>query len=141
MKTLIAIALILFGALLAGIAFAGTTVNFGPATTCPTYCTGFTTDTGDSLDWLNAVYALSAPPHALLSVNGKTYSGNTTATFVAQVGTHKQYQVDGTLTAADGTSLTVSYSLEYWTTKVTSGRDAGRLVPHRLVNYGTITTP
>ena len=124
-----------------GTANAATTVNFGPATTCPTYCTGFTTDTADTLDWLNAVYALSAPPHTLLSFNGKTYSGNTTATFVAQVGTHRQYEIDGTLQAADDSTLTVSYSLDYWTTKVTSGRDAGHVVPHRMVDGGTITVP
>src|SRR4051812_19766097 len=96
MKLLIALA-----TLAAGAAFADTTVNFGPATFCPTYCTGFATDQPDAyaLDWLNPTSALTAYPRTLLSLNGVTYSGDTAAQFVTMNGTHFIYQVDGVLQA------------------------------------------
>jgi hypothetical protein len=34
-----------------------TVVNVGAATSCPTYCTGFTTDSADfGVDWINPNY-------------------------------------------------------------------------------------
>lgn len=137
MKMLIALAM-----LVGGIALASTTVNFGAATSCPTYCTGFKTDSAKySLGWLNATYALSSPQHTLLAVNGAGYSGNTTATLTSTVGIYRFYEVDGRLQAANGATLTVSYMLEYWTTRATSGRDAGHIVQHRAVNGGELVFP
>jgi hypothetical protein len=137
MKTLIALSLLAVGA-----ANAATTVEFSAASSCPTYCTGFTTDNeAYSLDWLNAVYANSNPPHTLLSVNGATYSGNTTALVTGSVGTHTFYDVSGSLQASNGSTIGVDYKLEYWTTRVVSGRDAGHTVAHRMVDGGTFTLP
>jgi len=139
MKALIGLTILAGGI---GIAAASSAVNFGQATSCPTYCTGFkTSSTGYVLDWLNATYALSSPRHTLLSVNGVAYSGNTTATHVSTIGPYRFYQVDGRLQAANGSTLEVSYMLQYWTTRVTSGRDAGHLVQHRSVNGGQLTLP
>jgi hypothetical protein len=123
-------------------AAASTAVDFGPSKACPTYCTGFKTDDRRyTLDWLNAVYANVAPHRTVLSVNGVTYSGSTTAVRVSKIGTHRFYQVDGRLQSANGSTLTVSYLLQYWTTRVVSGRDAGHIVPHRAVNGGQLTFP
>lgn len=115
-------------------------VNFGPASTCPTYCLWAAPTTDNpayTLDWLNAAYALSAPPHTLLSVNGKTYSGNNTVTAMGMIGTHQLYQIDGTFAAADGSVVTVSYSLEYWATRGSTGR----ITQHRFVDGGSLVVP
>jgi hypothetical protein len=137
MRTLIALTM-----LVGGVAIADTSVNFGPSKSCPTYCTGFRTDHARyRLDWLNAMYATTAPRHTLLSVNGLDYSGHTSAVLVSKIGKHRFYQVDGRLQAADGSTLSASYMLQYWTTRVTSGRDAGRIVAHRSIGGGELVFP
>lgn len=141
MKAWIALTM-LAGGMATGTAAAATTVNFGAAASCPTYCTGFVTSKAAyRLDWLNATYALTSAPRTLLSVNGIAYSGSTTATRASTVGIYSYYHVSGLLQAANGSTLTVAYMLQYWTTKVTSGRDAGRVVAHRAVSGGQLVFP
>lgn len=124
------------------LADAATTVNYGPSTTCTTYCTGFVTDNAAYvLNWLNAVYALTTQPRTLLAVNSLSYSGSTTATMVSTIGTHRFYQVNGQLLAANGATLAVSYMLEYWTTTIVSGRGVNQVVVHRAVNGGDLVLP
>lgn len=138
MKRLIALTMWAGGAA----ALAATTVNFGPASSCPSYCTGFKTDNNRyTLNWLNATYANTAQPHTLLAVNSLTYSGHTTATLLSTIGTNRYYQVDGRLQAANGATLSTSYMLHYWTTRVRSGRDAGHIVAHRMVSGGDLVFP
>lgn len=140
-KALIALAL----ACAAATAHAGATVNFwSQSETCPSYCAGFVTDNpAYALNWLNATSSLATTPRTVLSVNSKSYSGYTLATLfgsaVVDGQTHYFYQVTGVLVAADGSAVTVAYSLAHWTTRVTSGRDAGHLVQHWFVGSGNVT--
>lgn len=127
-------------------AHAATTVNFGPASACPTYCYGFTTDNADyALGFLNATYALAPSSYTVASVNGKAYRGTSLAEAFGDIvllgRTHTFYQVSGVLVADDGSAITVAYTLEYWTTKVVSGRDAGHLTPHRAIGGGSVVVP
>jgi hypothetical protein len=140
MSKLITFLLLAVMAFATGYASAATTVNFGAASSCPTYCTGFTTDNpAYTLNWLNATYALTSPQHTLLAVNGVTYSGATTALPQGTVNGHAFYQVSGVLQASDGSTVTINYALQYWTTRVVSGRDAGHIVQHRAIDGGALT--
>jgi hypothetical protein len=137
MKILLALAM-----LTAGVASASTTVNFGAARSCPTYCKGFvTSNPAYRLNWLNAMYALTSPRHTLLSVNGHEYSGYTRATLVSKIGGYRFYQVEGPMQAANGSTLSVSYMLKYWKTRSTSGKDAGQIVQHRAISGGQLVFP
>lgn len=142
MKILSLVGMLLLG-YMAGQAKAETIVNFGPAASCPTYCTGFTTDNpAYVLNWLNPTYALTTAPRTLLSLNSAQYAGATgPVIFLAMVGTHSLYQVEGDLFDANDNPIHVKYVLEFWTTKVVSGRDAGHIVQHRMVDSGAITLP
>ena len=118
-------------------AFAQTVVNFGPAESCPTYCTGFTTDNPDvTVDWINSSYNGTT----IISVNGVVYSGPASFEIVSSCGTrcYIEQETDVPLHAADGSSIQVTIVLRQTTVYVNSGR-AHYYLTRRFVLSGSVT--
>ncbi len=126
MKALIAIAL-----LVAGTAFAA---NFGPA---PDFVTD---DPNISVEGVNAYVQTKV---LALSVNGIWYNTlQAPYVYMGSNGTHALYQVtDFALYATDGSYITASVLVEYWTTTQCSGRGGCRRTPHNFVDSGSVTLP
>src|SRR5882757_9243001 len=79
-KYLSSLALLVACATVAGVARADTSFTFAAATDgsygCSTYCVGFTTDTADTVDYVNVqYYSSSLGWRVTLSVNGVVYQG------------------------------------------------------------------
>jgi hypothetical protein len=116
---------------------AGTVFDFGPASYCPTYCTGFTTDNpAYTVDYINPRYNNTT----IVSVNGVVYRGPMAWVAIGTNGTHTVCQESVVLTATDGRYIMATITEEYWVTVVNSGRAHGYL-PHNYVTGGTITIP
>ena len=126
----------------AATAQASTVVNFGPATACPTYCYGFTTDDPDvAVDWINPDYSGTL----LISVNGIVYRGAVSYSVVSVISSTYplvsiQQATDVPVFAPDGTSVLATVLLKRTTTKVNSGR-AHYYLTRRYVLSGTVTLP
>ena len=125
--------------LLATPVLAQTVVNFGPATSCPTYCTGFTTDDPNvTVDWINSWYNGTT----LLSVNGVVYSGPAAFTVTSSCGTRCsiEQETDVPLHAANGSSILATIQMRQTTVYVNSGR-AHYYLTRRYVLGGSLTAP
>ena len=87
--------------------------NFGPAASCPTYCSGFTTDDpAHTIDFINPRYNNTT----VVSVNAVVYRGP-----AAWVAVRSIRNPNCWLTAADGSSIRATIAEEHWTTRVNSG--------------------
>ena len=117
---------------------AATVFNFGPAASCPTYCSGFATDNSAyTIDFINPRYNSTT----IISVNGVVYRASAAWVVVGVNGRHTIYKESNLLlTAADGGSIRATITEEYWTTKVNSGR-AHYTLQHNYVTGGTIAIP
>ncbi len=122
MKALIAL-------LASGIASAA---NFGPS---PDFVTD---DPNISVEGVNAYVQTKV---LALSVNGVWYNTLTAPyVYMGSNGIHAIYQAsDVTLRAQDGTYITASVLVEYWTTTQCSGRGGCRRTPHNFVDGGSVT--
>ena len=120
-------------------AFGQTVVNFGAAASCPTYCTGFTTDNpAVTVDWINSWYNGST----LMSVNGVVYKGTAAFSISSSCGTscYLEQETNVPLYATDGTSILATIAIKQTTTYVNSGR-AHYYLTRRFVLGGSITIP
>lgn len=125
--------------LLATPVFAQTVVNFGAAASCPTYCTGFTTDNPDvTVDWINSWYNGST----IMSVNGVVHSGPAAFEVTSSCGTrcYIEQETDVPLHAADGSSILATIVMKQTTVYVSSGR-AHYYLTRRYVLGGSLTIP
>ncbi len=118
---------------------AATVVTIGPASDCPTYCSGFRTDNpAVTIDWINSYYNGTT----LISVNGVVYRGNAAFTLVSQPAANTTIMQESNIrcVAADGTAVTLSESIRQIVTHVNSGR-AHYTLTRRFVLGGTVTLP
>lgn len=119
-----------------------TLVNFGPATSCPSYCTGFTTDNAAvSVDYINPYnYGNLA-----IQVNGVRYTGNVTYSVTEVISaTYPTMQIlqsdDVNAYAPDGSFVVVKVKVRKTTRKINNGRAHYYLTKY-FVESGTVTLP
>ncbi len=80
-------------------AFGQTVVNFGPAASCPTYYTGFTTDnSGVTVDWINSWYNGTT----LISINGAVFRGPAAFSVTSSCGTRCEMEQETNVPRAIG---------------------------------------
>ena len=133
---------LVFATTVSALAQRGTVVNFGPALSCPTYCTGFTTDSsGVNLQFINSNYN----GVLILQVNGVYYLGAVTYAAAETISSNYPIvliQQSNAVTdyAPYGTTLVVNIKVKRTTTKVNSGRAHYNLTKFFVLG-GSITVP
>ena len=121
---------------------ASTLVKFGPASNCPTYCTGFATDDPSvNVQFINSNYNGTL----IIQVNGVYYSGAVIYTTTETISSTYpivliQQSNDVNALASDGSYVVVNVKVRRTTTKVNSGRAHYYLTKYYVLG-GTVTLP